>query len=82
MRSKAHLLTELRSLLAESFRTRAEGGLHPRVSRAQGMADGYMRALLDGGLCSQKELLQLVSEERARAFGPSTGSASLERAVA
>jgi hypothetical protein len=36
------------------------------------MADGYMRALMDLGMATQKELGVVVLEERTRALGPAT----------
>jgi hypothetical protein len=32
--------------------------------------DGYMRALIDTGCATQKELLAVVAEERKEVFGP------------
>jgi len=72
MRSKVELIAELRRLLHESFVARAQGGNHQRLSHAQGYADGYMRALLESGLTTQRELLTIVADERARVSGPAT----------
>jgi hypothetical protein len=36
------------------------------------MADGYMRALIELGIASQKELRVVVAEERVRRLGPAT----------
>lgn len=72
MRSKAEMLLELRQMLSDVFTARAEGGVYGRMARAHGYADGYMRALLEGGHATKTELLQLVAEEREKAFGPAT----------
>lgn len=65
-------LGELRRMLQEQFAATARGGLHVNIARACGHTDGYMRGLLDAGLASQRELLAVVAEERARAAGPAT----------
>ena len=56
----------------------ASGGNHARLSRAQGRVDGYMQALLDLGIATQVELLQLVAGERERAHGPAVGTFEFE----
>jgi hypothetical protein len=66
------MLEELRNMLHDVFVARARGNSHPRMARAHGYVDGYMRALLDGGIASKKELLQLVAEERQVVSGPAT----------
>ena len=72
MRSKAEMLEELRNMLHDVFRARAEGTRHPRMARAHGYVDGYMRALLECGIADKTELLRLVAEERAVVSGPAT----------
>jgi hypothetical protein len=42
------------------------------------MADGYMRALTDLGIATQKELGVLVVEERAKRLGPATQTLAAE----
>ncbi len=69
---KADMLRELRKVLRESFTLQHEGVAYAKLSRAQGVADGYMRALLDIGIASQKELSRIVAEERAKKLGPAT----------
>jgi hypothetical protein len=70
--SKVDLLAELRRLLHDVFVARAEGATYSRLARAHGYVDGYMRALLESGLCEKQELLDLVAAERARVHGPAT----------
>lgn len=72
MRSKTEMLDELKTLLRDVFAARAEGASHPRMTRAQGYVDGYMRVLLESGIASQHELLALVAEQRAAVCGPPT----------
>lgn len=66
------VLTELRQLLRDLFVATEKGCAQPRLARAHGYADGYMKGLLKAGMVTQKELLAIVAEERVRAFGPAT----------
>jgi len=77
---KAALITELQGLLHDAFVARAKGESHPRLARAQGYIDGYMRALLESGQATQQELLALVAAERARVSGPATREIAHEAA--
>lgn len=70
--SKAAMLDTLRSMLRDVFRLRRDGAAYARLSRAHGYVDGYMRALMEGGIATQQELLELVSAERVRVDGPAT----------
>jgi hypothetical protein len=70
MRNKAELLTDLQSMLSDVLAAKAAGGSHDRIARAHGYVDGYMRALLDIGVVTRTELLDLVAGERAKANGP------------
>lgn len=63
---REELLTTLRQLLSASVEARFEGGRAGKLERAHGVADGYMRALLDAGLVEQDALLQFVCDERLR----------------
>ena len=58
------LLDRVRHLVAEVTRARFDGGLHAKLTQAQGYADGYMRALLDAGLVDQAELLEVIGAAR------------------
>lgn len=58
-----------RNVLAAS----AAGGNHARLSRARGCVDGYMRALMDLGLATRGELLEIIAAERAHDGGPAVG---------
>jgi hypothetical protein len=71
-RSKAEIIDQLRDILAEAFRLKAAGASGLRLQRANGYADGYMQLLLDAGIVTKRELLDLVSGERARIGGPAT----------
>lgn len=56
----------LRNMLQELFEADSKGARRDRLARAHGYADGYMRALVDLKLTTEKELLQLVLEERRK----------------
>jgi len=71
-------LESLRGLLSDAFTLQQKGALGARVGRAYGMVDGYMRALVEIGLATHKELGVVVAEERARRLGPATTSLSAE----
>jgi hypothetical protein len=73
MKTKAEMLDELRKMLHDVFVARAAGTSHPRMARAHGYVDGYMRALLESGLADKRELLALVAGEREGVFGPALG---------
>ena len=70
--SKAEMLSELATMLRDVFAARADGTSHPRMARAHGYVDGYMRALLATGVADKRELLRLVAEQRAAVSGPAT----------
>jgi hypothetical protein len=72
MRSKAEMLDGLRTMLRDVFAARDAGTSHPRLARAHGYVDGYMRALLDCGVTDRHELLAIVADQRASAYGPAT----------
>ncbi|MFO8072724.1 MAG: hypothetical protein R6V85_12705 [Polyangia bacterium] len=65
--SKNEVVTQLRNHLAELFDARFAGVQAVRFSRAQGFADGYMRALEDLGCVEISELVRIVGEERRNA---------------
>ena len=71
-RSKAAMFENLRTMLRDVFRLRRDGAAYARLSRAHGYVDGYMRALMESGLATQKELLEVVTAERVRVDGPAT----------
>ncbi|HEU5073166.1 MAG TPA: hypothetical protein VFU02_03320 [Polyangiaceae bacterium] len=73
---KVPLVQTLRELLRDVFRQRGAGVPNARFARALGYTDGYMQALIDAGLAAERELLQVVAEERCRADGP--GSAQID----
>jgi hypothetical protein len=79
--TKADMLTELSRVLREVLALQNAGAAHPKLARAQGFVDGYMRALLESGAATQRELLTLVAEERRRTNGPATAEATFEAIV-
>lgn len=70
MKTKADVLAELRSMLADVFAAKAAGEAYGRLARAHGYVDGYMRALLEVGCVTKAELLEVVNAERERSSGP------------
>lgn len=81
MASKQRAIAELRTHVREMLALLAEGSTFPKLSRAQGQVDGYMRALLDSGQATERELLALVSEVRREMNGEATGEVALEPAA-
>jgi hypothetical protein len=72
MRTKSEMLSAVAGMLKEAFLAKAEGASQPRLARAYGYADGYLKALLDAGLANQKELLAIVADVRTAVSGPAT----------
>lgn len=70
----------LRGLVRKTIETRFSGANYASLAQARGYADGYMRALLDADLVSQKDLLELVNSERRR-FVDQAGRADDTRAA-
>ena len=64
--SKRDARRKLREMMNELFEIRYRGADAVRISRAQGLADGYMRALNDLGVLEETELLELVDDQRQR----------------
>jgi hypothetical protein len=82
MRTKAEMLSAVEGMLKEAFLAKAEGASQPRLARAYGYADGYLKALLDAGLATQKELLVIVADVRTAISGPATETRSPSAEVA
>ncbi len=70
--SRDQVLVELRRMLHDLFVATEQGVAQPRLARAHGYADGYMKAMLQAGIVNQRELLTIVAEERGRVAGPAT----------
>lgn len=70
MKTKADVVSELRSMLADVFAAKASGEAYGRLARAHGYVDGYMRALLELGVATKAELVEVVNAERERSSGP------------
>lgn len=64
--SKATSLDTLTRLLGEAFALHGRGASGARLGRAYGVADGYMLALMELGVASQRELGSVVAAARAR----------------
>lgn len=81
MARKVEMLAELKRLLNEAFTAQAAGAGYSKLARAQGAVDGYMRALLDSGVATKQELLEIVAAERTRINGPATRELLLDTAA-
>jgi hypothetical protein len=78
--AKSEMLSTLRALLRDALKLQAEGAGCLRLGRAQGAADGFMRALIEAGVAPSSEVLAIVAEERVARSGPATGMLADERA--
>lgn len=70
--SKDASLQTLARLLGEAFTLHQKGSAGARLGRSYGVADGYMLALLDMGVATQKELTRVVVDARAAHLGAAT----------
>jgi hypothetical protein len=70
MRTRAEVLADLKTMLKDMLTASAAGAGGARLARAHGYVDGYMRALLDLGIATRSELLEVVAAERERHNGP------------
>jgi hypothetical protein len=66
MKEKAELIAEVRAMLCDVFNAKNAGEAYGRLARAHGYVDGYMRALLDLGVVTKEELVEVVNTERER----------------
>jgi hypothetical protein len=82
MAKKTDMLSTLRRLLGDVFGAQYGGAHQDRLQRAFGYADGYMRAMLDSGLASKQELLDVVVEERRAALRGPDAIPAVEEALA
>ena len=78
--SRDVLIQTLRGLLGDAFALHQKGAAGARLGRTYGMADGYLRALVDLGVASEKELGKVVLEERTQRLGAATQTLSAEPA--
>lgn len=69
-------LAKVRELLSEVVRLRHEGCRREQLAHATGACDGYIRALLDLGVCSEREVLAAVQGARFSADGPALAEVS------
>jgi hypothetical protein len=76
--SRDVLIQTLRGLLGDAFALHQKGAAGARLGRTYGMADGYMRALVDLGVATEKELGKVVLEERTQRLGAATQTLSAE----
>lgn len=62
--SHSEHLSTLRFMLAGLFDARYRGAVGSSHAKAQGLVDGYARALVDLQVATDRELLGIVNEER------------------
>ncbi len=67
MSMKKQTMSRLRTIVHELIDARFAGANAGRIFQAQGMADGYMRALVDMKVASEAEMLALIDEEQTLA---------------
>jgi hypothetical protein len=79
---KDELLENLRGMVRDMLKLRAEGGAYAKLARAHGYVDGYMRVLLETELADTKTLLGIVADERRKFDGPATAEVSLDEETA
>lgn len=72
VQSKENMMQELTTMLRELFAQRRDGVAISRLARSHGYVDGYMRVMLDAGVATKSELLNVVAAERAKSDGPAT----------
>jgi hypothetical protein len=65
----------LEGLLTDVLKLKDKGAEQQRLGHAQGLADGYMRCLLESHLATQRELLEVVGRTRAAFYGSPTREA-------
>lgn len=67
-------LLRLQDALCQLFALRHKGVAHTQITQAQGVVDGYMNCLLDLGLSTEGELLDLVATTRRGVDGAATAT--------
>ncbi len=71
--TKMDSVRQLRSHLSRLFDSRHRGTLNVDYAKGQGYIDGYMQAMSDLGVVTDRELLQIVAEERTLAARQAEG---------
>ena len=72
------MLGQLEKLIKDMLEIRYRGGNYYCLARAQGMVDGYMRAMIESGAATQDELLRIVRDLRAATDGPALKTVSAD----
>ena len=78
MHPKNKMLKELSALIKIMLAMRYRGGEYSRLAHAQGLVGGYMQALIDSGLVSHDDIMELVREQRVIIDGPSVRAIHLD----
>ncbi len=58
--AKEEIISVVARLVQANLNLRFEGATAKRHERAQGYADGYMKALIDAGLVTEREMREIV----------------------
>jgi hypothetical protein len=82
MRTKSEMTVELKQMLRDVLAAKRAGEAYARLSRAHGYVDGYMRALLELGVVSRAELLEIVAAEREQEGGPALRTVHMDERAA
>lgn len=80
--SRDEHLFALRSMLAGFFDAHFSGAAGASHARAQGLVDGYMRALVDLRVSTDDDLLRVVQQEREAASHRADAHYSRQASVA
>lgn len=78
MSTKQEMINELERLLTVMLTLRSHGSDYADLRHAQGVADGFMLALLDSGVATRQELLALVRTTRTALDGPGARDVHLD----
>jgi hypothetical protein len=72
MADTTRLFDELATLFRGVLDAQNRGASTRQLGRAHGYVDGYMKALIDSGIATPRELLVVLGKVRAEAHGPAS----------
>ncbi len=75
---QVEMLEKLRALLEKSFMLRQNGSSMREQATAQGYVDGYSAVLIDSGLVTQQEVLEVIQSARSSSLGPLSAPQAIE----
>ena len=73
MHEKHEMLSELKRMLQDLLTAKTKGVSYQRLARAHGYVDGYMKALLEANIATQRELLAMVGRRARQHSRPRAG---------